>query len=216
MYKRVYVCYNVYIVKRCKHLQSADTKGEINMAKTNVATKTTVAKKVAPKTVAPKTEKKVAEKKADPKPKTDYKAVAESLEAAFKSDKTVDVIADSKLENPKSVTYTDFTYIHFYKKGTEKDLFGCYLIGKNRTRFALNLAVENQLEGLDVTPVEKKIKGEKKKVAVDVICKNEDAVVVAKKIISAYQNIPAKEKPAKAEKPTKATEKKSTEKVVNK
>ena len=190
------------------------------MAKTNVAkeTKTTVAKKAA---VAPKTEKKVvekqpAEKKAEPKPKTDYKAVAESLEAAFKSDKTVDVIADTNKQNPKSVTYTEYTYIHFYKKGTEKDLFGCYLIGKGRTRFALNLAVEDQLDGLDVTTVEKKIKGEKRKVAVDVICKNEDAVVVAKKIISAYQNIPAKEKPAKAEKPTKATEKKTTEKVANK
>ena len=184
------------------------------MAKTNVAkeTKTTVAKKAAPA----KTEKKPAEKKAEPKPKTDYKAVAESLEAAFKSDKTVDVIADTNKQNPKSVTYTEYTYIHFYKKGTEKDLFGCYLIGKGRTRFALNLAVEDQLTGLDVTPVEKKIKGEKKKVAVDVICKNEDAVVVAKKIIAAYQNIPAKEKPAKAEKPTKATEKKTTEKVANK
>ena len=181
------------------------------MAKTNVAkeTKTTVAKKAVPAKTAPKNvaEKKPAEKKAEPKPKTDYKAIAESLEAAFKSDKTVDVIADTKLENPKSVTYTEYTYIHFYKTGTTKDLFGCYLIGKGRTRFALNLAVEDQLDGLDVTPVEKKIKGEKKKVAVDVICKNEDAVVVAQKIIAAYQNIPAKEKPAKV------TEKKSTEKV---
>ena len=155
---------------------------------TKKVTKAVAEKKVA---VAPKTEKKAvatkpAEKKAEPKPKTDYKAIAESIEAAFKSDKTVDVIADTKLENPKSVTYTEYTYIHFYKTGTTKDLFGCYLIGKNRTRFALSLAVEDQLEGLNVTPVEKKIKGEKKKVAVDVICDNADAVVVAKKIISAY------------------------------
>ena len=156
--------------------------------------------------------------------KTDYKSVAEKLEKAFKDIKSVDVVADTNLENPKSDSYTEYTYIHFFNPGTKKDMFGCYLIGKNRTRFALSLSVEDKLEGLDVTPVEKSIKGEKKKVAVDVICANEDAVVVAKKIISAYQSNAkkpaaekkvAEKKPAEKKPAAKAT-KTTTKKVANK
>lgn len=158
---------------------------------------------------------KVAEKKEVKK--FDYKAVAESMEKSFKADKRVDVIADTKLETPKSNTYSEFTYIHFFKPGTQKDMFGCYLIGKGRTRFALSLAVAEYIKGLPVQPVEKKIKGEKKLVAIDVICANEDAVDVANTIIDAYASIPVKpkkEKPAKAEK--KPAEKKSETKAVEK
>lgn len=158
-----------------------------------------------------KTAKEVVAKKEVKK--FDYKAVAENLEKSFKADKRVDVIADTKLENPKSNTYSDFTYIHFFKSGTQKDMFGCYLIGKGRTRFALSLAVAEYIKGLPVQPVEKKIKGEKKLVAIDVICANEDAVDVANTIIEAYASIPAK---TKKEKPAKADPKKSETKAVEK
>ena len=189
-------------------LQSADTKGEFNMKKTNVTTQE-VATKATEKAVKTAT------------PKTDYKAVAEKIEKAFKDIKSVDVIADTNLDEPKSFAQKEYRYIHFFNPGTKKDMFGCYQIGKNRIRFALSLSVENQLDGLDVQPVEKKIKGEKKKVAVDVICNSEDAVVVAKKIISAYQSKPAAEKkvvekkPAEKKPAAKAT-KTTTKKVVNK
>lgn len=178
------------------------------MEKTNVATK----------------EVKTVEAVKTARPKTDYKSVAEKMEKAFKDIKSVDVIADTNLENPKSDSYTEYTYIHFFNPGTKKDMFGCYLIGKNRTRFALSLSVEDKLEGLDVTPVEKNIKGEKKKVAVDVICANEDAVVVAKKIISAYQQSKktaetpkAEKKPVSEKKPAAKAEKKpAPKKAANK
>lgn len=146
-----------------------------------------------------KTAKEVVAKAVDKKEvkKFDYKAVAESFEAAFKNDARVTVIADTKLEIPKSNTYSEYTYIHFFKSGTQKDMFGCYLIGKGRTRFALSLAVAEYIKGLPVQPVEKKIKGEKKLVAIDVICANEDAVNVANTIIEAYANIPVKPKKEK-------------------
>ncbi len=173
------------------------------------ATKTTEKKAVA---TAPK---KAVEKK-EPKPKTDFKAIAEGIESAFKADKTVDVKADTSLNDPRALSESDYRYIHFYNPGTEKHMFGCYLIGKGRVRFALSLKVEEFLsKDLTITPVLKaKKKGEeKRKVAIDVICDVADAADVAKKIISAYQQIPAKvkaEKPAKAEK--KTTEKKPAEK----
>jgi len=157
-----------------------------------------------------KTAKKVVAKAVDKKEvkKFDYKAVAESFEAAFKNDARVTVIADTKLENPKSNTYSDYTYVHFFKSGTQKDMFGCYLIGKGRTRFALSLAVAEYIKGLPVQPVEKKIKGEKKLVAIDVICANEDAVNVANTIIEAYASIPVKSKKEIAEKSEPKKEKK--------
>ena len=138
--------------------------------------------------------------------KIDTKAVAESLEMTFKTDKSVDVIADSKLAQPKSFAQGDYRYIHFYNPGTQKDMFGCYIIGKGKVRFALSLSVAEFLDKtLTIKPVEKKVKGEKRQVAIDVICDIQDAADVAKKIISAYQQKPAK--PAKAE---KKQEKKTT------
>ena len=148
----------------------------------------------------------------------DYKALAESIEKAFKADKSVDVVTDTRMENPRAMTEPEYRYIHFYNPGTEKNLFGMYIVGKNRVRFALNLKVEEFLDaGLEKRPVEKKIKGEKRKVAVDVYCEIQDAVEVAKKIIAAYQSIPVKEKtPAKEKKSeVKAEKKPSTKKKVS-
>ena len=145
--------------------------------------------------------------------KVDYRQIAEGIEAAFKTNKTVDVVADTKLTDPKALSENDFRYIHFYRANTEKNLFGCYLVGKNKVRFALNLSVRDFLDkDLDVRPVEKKRGEEKKLVAVDVYCDIQDAVAVAEKIITAYMNITVKEKKV-AEKPA---EKKETTKVVKK
>lgn len=163
--------------------------------------------------------------------KVDYRQIAEGIEAAFKTNKTVDVVADTKLTDPKALSENDFRYIHFYRANTEKNLFGCYLVGKNKVRFALNLSVRDFLDkDLDVRPVEKKRGEEKRLVAVDVYCDIQDAVAVAEKIITAYMNIPVKEKKEPAEKKetkkvvkkpeqkktVKATVKKAVKKVANK
>lgn len=192
---------------------SADaTEKEIKiMAKTNVATKevtkkAVAEKKVAVKTTAPKTEKKVAEKKpaekkAEPKPKADYKAIAESIEKAFKADKSVDVIADTNREYPKSVTYTDYSFIHFYNPGTEKDMFQLYITGKSGKFIIKGTAADYLDKSVEYTPSNRYILV---KCPIDLIPE------VAKKVIAACQSIPAKEKPTKA---TKKTTEKKEEKV---
>ena len=160
------------------------------MAKT-VETK----KAVVEKTVAPKTEKKVAVK-------TDYKAVAENIEKAFKADKRVDVIADSNREYPKSVTYTDYSFIHFYNPGTEKDMFQLYITGKSGKFIIKGTAADYLDKTVEYTPSNRYILV---KCPIDLIPE------VADKVIVACQSVPAKEKPAKAEK--KSAEKKTTKKT---
>lgn len=174
-----------------------------------------------------KTDVKVAEKKVA----VDYKALAESVEKAFKADKTVDVIADSNLEYPKSMTEPEYRYIHFYIPGTEKNMFGLY-IKHDRALFAVSSSVELD-KSLNAQPVIKNVTnketGEKssKTAYILVTCKFDEIADTAKKIIAAYQAKPAKKaaekkvgpkkaaekKPAKA---TTATPKKSTKKVDNK
>lgn len=149
--------------------------------------------------------------------KVNYQALAEGLEKAFKASKEVDVVADTKMADPKALSENDYRYLHFYKAGTEKNLFGCYLIGKGKVRFALNLKVEEFLDKtLNAQPVFKaKHKGEeKRKVAVDVVCDIQDAPEVAKKIITAYAQIPAKAEKKATEKkePAAKTAKKTTAK----
>ena len=171
--------------------------------KTTKATKVVAEKKVAPKSVAPKTEKPVTktekkvEKKAEPKPKADLKAIAESIEKAFKADKSVDVIADSNRQYPKSVTYTDYSFIHFYNPGTEKDMFQLYITGKSGKFIIKGTAADYLDKSVEYTPSNRYIL---------VKCPIDLVPEVAKKIIVACQSIPAKEKPAKATK--KSTEKK--------
>ena len=181
---------------------------------TKKVTKAVAEKKVADKKVAPKTETKAvekqpAEKKAEPKPKTDYKAIAENVEKAFKSDKTVDVIADSNMEYPRSTTEGDYKYIHFFNPGTEKNMFGCYIQTATTTKFAIsNKAVEYLDKSVKAVPVVKKIKDVEKTAYYVVECKNEEIVDIAKKIIPAYQQmVLAKPKKTKVEK--KSTEAKA-------
>ena len=154
--------------------------------------------------------KKVAEKK-EPKPKTDFKAIAESVEAAFKADKTVDVTADTNLKEPKSTVESEYRYIHFFKPGTEKNLFGCYIQTATTAKFAIsNKVVEYLDKSLKVVPVTKKVKDQSRVVYHVVECANDAIVETAKKIIPAYQQF-VLSKPAKAEK--KPAEKKATAKT---
>ena len=127
--------------------------------------------------------------------KFDFKGFANSVVTAFQSDTRVDVIADTDMpKGPRNTTLAEYRYIHFFKSGTEKNMFGCYIVSNGKVRFALNLAVEQYLDaGLTKKDVQKTVKGEKKKVAVDVYCDIQDAISVAQLIVTAYQSIPAKE-----------------------
>lgn len=194
------------------------------MSKTTENTKVAEVKEVAKKEV-----KKEAVNVA-----YDFKALAESMENAFKADKRVDVVADSKLpRGPQNTTEADWRYVHFYNPGTEKNMFGCYVQTKEYTKFSMPLKVEPYLDkSLKIEQVIKKIKDVKKPVYLVVSCPNADVIATAKKILEAFEKyraaIPEKkkaepkaEKKAPAEKkpaPKKQTtaKKTTTKKVVNK
>ena len=139
--------------------------------------------------------------------KFDLRKLAEQIEAGFKSAKTVDVIADSNREYPKSVTYTDYSFIHFYNPGTEKDMFQLYTSSRG-AKFIVKTATVDVLDkSVKATVAEK----DGKRANYGVIkCTHAEIADIANKLISAYQNTPEKpkkQKPAKTEKPK--TEKKA-------
>ena len=180
-----------------------------NKVTTNKATEnkaTTVKATIVKAAGQKKTEKKVEKKQVE---KFNFKATAESIESAFKADKSVDVIADSNRDYPKSVTYTDYSFIHFYNPGTEKDMFQLYINSKSAKFIVRNKVVE-YLKGVNTSPVEKTVKGKKQIIHTIVSCPLADTTDIAKKIIAAYQSIPVVEK--KVEK-KQTTTKKKTEKV---
>ena len=150
----------------------------------------------------------------------DFKALAESMENAFKADKRVDVVADSKLpKGPQNTTEADWRYVHFYNPGTEKNMFGCYVQTKDYTKFSMPLKVEPYLDkSLKIEPVIKTVKDKKKPVYLVVSCPNSEVIDTAKKIIEGFEKyraaIPEKKKAEpKAEKKAPAkTEKKPAEK----
>ena len=189
------------------------------MAKTvNTKTESTVNTVSTKSTVSTKKESTVSTKST----KFDAKAVAEKIEAAFKTDKAVDVIADTKLDKPTGFSYNEYSFIHFYKKGTQKDMFQLYTSSKGARFIIRTTAAEFLDKTIEATPAEKMVKGEKRIIHVIVKCSIEDISAVAKKIISAYQSVPAKpakEKPVKAEKTTTAKKSKAKkadkEQVVN-
>lgn len=158
-------------------------------------------------------EKKNETKEVTKKATVDFKATANSIVSAFQNNKSVDVIADTDMpKGPRNTTMAEYHYIHFFKSGTTKDMFGCYIVSKGQVRFALNLAVEQYLDkGLTKKDVEKKVKGEKRKVAVDVYCDISDAIATAKLIVGAYQSIPVIEKKVKKSEPKQKTETKKPE-----
>jgi hypothetical protein len=160
------------------------------MAKTNVATKE-VTKKAVAKTQKPApAEKKTTEKKsAEKKPaveKFDAKAYAAEIVKTFKGNKNVDIAVDTELEYSRSVTLPDYSYIHFFKKGTEKDLFKMYNTGRG-TRFAVSKAVYESGKIKEAKPVLKKNKkGEKSISYADIVVDRSGAVEMANKIIETY------------------------------
>ena len=143
--------------------------------------------------------------------KVDKKVLAESIEKAFKDNKVVDVIADTNLENPTGLSYEDYRFIHFYRKGTQKDLFQLYITGKTGEFFVRKQAAEFLGEDVEKKPATKKIKGEVKVIHVIVKAPIDTVPAVAEKIMAAcVENDKALEK-ARAEK-AEAKKKAKTEK----
>lgn len=188
------------------------------MKKENTAVETKVA------------EVKVEEKKAVEK--FDRKALFTEIQKAFAKNEITDVVADTDRED--SIGKADYEYIHFYKKGTETNLFQLYIKNKD-CKFVVGLTLKEFLKQGDnytLTGVEKNKGGEKKVVYIRVTCNHEDAIDVANTILQAYQTkitqiVEAPEKPAKKEakketkkavekKAEKATEKKAEKKAANK
>ena len=147
--------------------------------------------------------------------KVDRKVLAESIEKAFKDNKVVDVIADTNLENPTGLSYEDYRFIHFYRKGTTKDLFQLYITGKTGEFYVRKQAAEFLGEDVEKRNATKKIKGEVKVIHVIVKAPIDTVPAVADKILVACaENDKALEqkKAEKAEAKKKAKEEKKAEK----
>ncbi len=159
----------------------------------------------------------VAENKAvETKVSFDKKAFYQQMAKAFTKSKVVDVVADT--DRLESLDRTEYEYVHFYKKGTEKNLFQCY-VKKENVQFVVGVRLKDFLkqgENYIITPVEKTRNGEKKMVYIRVTCNHEDATAVAETIIGAYENraietVEVSEK-KKAEKKTEPAAKKTSTK----
>lgn len=152
-----------------------------------------------PEAKKPAEKKPVAEKKPEKQktPKVSLKDAATKVEADFKTNPTLDVIADTNLENPTAISYDDYKFIHFYNKGTTKDLFQLYLGARVSTFIIRTKAAQFLGKDVEATPAEKKVNGEKKVIHVLVKCPTENVSEVAVKIIEAYgklaQTVVAKE-----------------------
>lgn len=127
---------------------------------------------------------KAAEKKVE-KVTFDKKAFYTEFRKAFAKDQLVDVTADTDLEN--SVNKDEYEYIHFFKKGTTKNLFQMY-VKKGDVKFVVGMALKDFLKQGDnytMQEVEKKRGDEKKPVYIRVSCSHADAVAVAQTILQA-------------------------------
>ena len=159
----------------------------------------------------------VAENKAvETKVSFDKKAFYQQMAKAFTKSKVVDVVADT--DRLESLDRTEYEYVHFYKKGTEKNLFQCY-VKKENVQFVVGVRLKDFLKqgkNYTITPVEKTRNGEKKMVYIRVTCNHEDAAAVAETIIEAYESRTIKEvEPAaktETKKDTKVKETKKSEK----
>lgn len=153
--------------------------------------------------------KEVAEKKVA----FDKKAFYQTLAKAFAKNSAVDVVADTDRE--KSLDRAEYEYIHFYKKGTEKNLFQLY-VKNGDCKFVVGVTLKDFLkqgENYTITPVEKTRNGEKKAVCIRVTCTHEDAIAVAETIISAYGSRVTEVVEVPEKKAKKTTAKKATKKV---
>lgn len=144
--------------------------------------------------------------------KVDRKTLAENIEAAFKKNKSVDVIADTNLENPTGMSYEEYRFIHFYKPGTQKDLFQLYITGNAGTFYVRKTVAEFLGEDVEKTPALKKQKNGEVKVNLYLIKTPIDNVpTVAEKILVACAESEKAIEQKKAEKKTA----KKLEKEVN-
>ena len=161
---------------------------------TKVTTNKATEKKAATKATATKTSKpatsKKSEEKKEPKPAFDAKAIAKAIIEEFKADKSVDIVADTSLKaGPRDANQPEFSYIHFFRKGTEKDMFKMYNNSRG-TRFAISRAVYESGKLKDAKPIQKKNKkGEMVVVYANITVPTVDAVATAKSIIEAYMAI---------------------------
>lgn len=143
----------------------------------------------------------------------DRKAFFTTIQKAFAKNPVVDVVADTERED--SINAAEYEYIHFYKKGTEKNLFQMYVKTKD-VKFVVGMTLKDfvkQGKNYTITPIEKKNKdGEKKVTCIVVSCSHEDAEVVAQTILSAYESKTITEVVEVPEKRAKATSKKNAKK----
>lgn len=151
---------------------------------------------------AQETEKKVAFNSAE---------FATQVKKAFAGNQIITVVADSELEQPRDTSMTEMAYLHFFSKGTEKDLFKMYNMPK-KTRFAVSKVTELPAsDNYSVSPV---MNNKTQQVKwINIYTAHENAVDVAKLIIEA--SVAGAERVAKereAKKAAKAAEKKATEK----
>lgn len=135
---------------------------------------------------AVETSKAAVETKAvETKVKFDKKAFFTEFRKAFAKDQMVDVVADTDLED--SVNKDEYEYIHFFKKGTKKNLFQMY-VKAGDVKFVVGMALKDFLKqgkNYTIKPVEKKRGEEKKPVYLRVSCSHEDAIAVAQTILQA-------------------------------
>ena len=142
-----------------------------------------MSKKVAVETSTKAVETKAAKKVE--KVKFDKKAFFTEFQKAFAKDQLVDVVADTDM--PESINKDEYEYIHFFKKGTTKNLFQMY-VKNGDVKFVVGMALKDFLKqgkNFTMTEVEKKRGEEKKAVYIRIACTHEDAVVVAQTIIQA-------------------------------
>lgn len=163
------------------------------------------------KTVATKTaEKKAPEKKVE-KVVFDKKAFFTTIQKAFAKSAVTDVVADTERE--KSINAMEYEYIHFYRKGTDRNIFQLYVKNTNSV-FVVGIALAECLAKSDkftVYPIKKPrtMKDgtkEKRITCYAITCKHEDTVEVSNILLTASAESVAKKASAKEE---KKTEKKS-------
>ena len=143
--------------------------------------------------------------------KVDMKTLAQSIEVAFKKHELVDVIADTNLENPTALSYDDYRFIHFYRKGTTKDMFQLYLTSKSGKFIIRNRVAELLGKDVDKKPITKKDnkKNTQRVIHVEVTTPIDTVNAVAEKIIAAC--VESTKMVIENKKTTKKAEKKSGE-----
>lgn len=148
--------------------------------------------------------------------RVDRKTLAERIEAAFKKNSSVDVIADTNLENPTGMSYEEYRFIHFYKPGTQKDLFQLYITGNSGTFYVRTKVAEFLGKDVEKVPSMKKQKNGEVKVNLYLIkTPIDDVPAVAEKILEACTKSDEAVEKIKAEKEA-AKEAKKAEKQATK